>query len=103
MIGPSPSWRATKAAKHSPESVRRRANFLDLDNRPNRFKFSLGIDQVPLPAHPPDDVPALEAIATIDVDEPAPGLDLAASGAWPRDTPFLAVGTARLSLYAFQP
>jgi SagB-type dehydrogenase family enzyme len=68
-----------EATKHSPESIRQRPHFLDWDNRPFPFKVYLGLDQFPLPADvPSDNVPALEAIATTDVDEPAPGLDLEA-------------------------
>jgi hypothetical protein len=38
-----------EATKHSPESVRRRAHFLDWDNRPHPFKVYEGMERVPLP------------------------------------------------------
>lgn len=65
------------ATKHSPESVRQRLHFPDWDNRPSSFKVYADLERVPLPENVPYlGVPALEAIATVTVPEPAPGPDL---------------------------
>ncbi len=56
--------------KHSPESVRRNAHFLDWPNRPLPFKIYPDLQPIPLPRDTPQTgVAALSAIATPSVPE----------------------------------
>jgi SagB-type dehydrogenase family enzyme len=56
--------------KHSPESVRRNAHFLDWDNRPLPFKIYPDLAPIPLPRDMPQTgVAALSAIAVSSVPE----------------------------------
>ncbi len=74
------SWAAAyhSATKHTPSSVRTRGWQLDWDNRPAPFKRYPGRETVALPEpRPVAGRSALEAIATVTVDEPRGGLDLA--------------------------
>jgi hypothetical protein len=65
------------ATKHSPISVRSRAQFLDWDNKPHPFKVYAGLDGAPLPDDVPSlGVPALDAIGVTTIGEPVPGPDL---------------------------
>ena len=68
-----------EATKHSPESVRARAHYLDWDNRPLSFKVYPDLERIPLPEDIPSlDVPALEAIGVSSVPDPTPGPDVSA-------------------------
>ncbi|HXF72057.1 MAG TPA: SagB/ThcOx family dehydrogenase, partial [Actinomycetota bacterium] len=63
-MGDGATARAYHAAtKHSWESVRRRARFLDWENKPDPFKvYEAELPRVDLPEPPPTGVPAVEAI-----------------------------------------
>lgn len=67
-------WAYHDATKHSFESVRRNAHFLDWHNKPLPFKIYRTLDPIELPREvPPLDMPALEAISrqVIETNETA--------------------------------
>jgi SagB-type dehydrogenase family enzyme len=64
-----------EATKHSWESVRRRARFLDWDNKPHPFKvYDAPVERVPLPEAPRLGVPAARALGAWVEEGPAPDL-----------------------------
>ncbi len=53
------------ATKHSERSVRSSRHVLDFENQPLAFKIYRDLEAIPLPQNlPPNDLQALEAIAT---------------------------------------
>ncbi len=72
------AWDYHNQTKHSPESVRRNAHFLDWANRPLLFKIYPDLEPIPLPQDlPQTGVAALSAIASPGIPErvAAPSLD----------------------------
>jgi len=58
------AWNYHNLTKHSPESVRRNAHFLDWDNHPIPFKIYPGLNPLPLPQETtPTGIAALSAIS----------------------------------------
>jgi SagB-type dehydrogenase family enzyme len=80
MTGPPSGTTARayhEATKHSPESVRRRAHFMDWGNRPHPFKVYEGVERVRLPMDQP--VAGVSAVEALRGAEPGHGgsVDLA--------------------------
>jgi SagB-type dehydrogenase family enzyme len=72
------AWAYHNKTKHSPESIRQNAHFLDWANRPLLFKIYADLSPIALPKDTPQSgVSALSAIATPTVPEPGAALDLA--------------------------
>src|SRR5579863_9249535 len=64
------AWDYHNQTKHSPESVRRNAHFLDWANRPLLFKIYTDLEPIPLPQDlPQSGVAALSAIASPGIPE----------------------------------
>src|SRR6266702_3221917 len=73
------AWAYHNETKHSPESVRRNAHFLDWENRPLPFKIYPDLEPIPLPRDTAQTgVAALSAIATPAVPDRDATPDLAA-------------------------